>query len=430
MVTLHFASVRPAHGRATLFTRYFFAAIAALPIAATADETPLSLLDAVKQAESHAPNIDARQAALTSADRAVTPAGQLPDPQLVVGIDNLPVDTGDAWSLSRDFMTMRKVGVMQTFPRKEKRELRMQRAQAMASREGAMLTTERLTTREAVALAWVMRAAAEQRLALLQSLRPRIEAQIAAATAALTAGRGSAADAIAARSERAMLEDRISEAERNVEETRADLVRWLPDIGNRTLGEAPDWRELGTDPDTLLHNIAHHRELLAYDAAEQAATADVALARADKHPDWSLEFAYAQRGPRFSNMISIEARIDLPLFAGRRQDPTIASKQALVEQIADEREAARRMHTAELQKTLSAWRSANERVQRYEKELLPLADDRADAALAAYRGGSGNLQASLAALDNTIEQRIAYTDLVSTLGQSWATLYFAFPKEH
>jgi len=395
-----------------------------------AGDTPLSLLDAVKQAETQAPNIDARQAALTSAERAVTPAGQLPDPQLVVGIDNLPVTTNDAFHLNRDFMTMRKIGVMQTFTRGEKRELRTQRAEAMAAREGALLTTERLTTREAVARAWVMRAAAERRLDLLQSLHPRAEAQIAAATAALTAGRGSAADGISARAEHAMLEDRIREAKRAVEETRADFARWLPDDGDTQLGDPPDFRNLGTDPDALIHNVAHHRELLAYDAAEKAATTDVALARAEKRPDWSLEFAYAQRGPQFSNMISLEARIDLPLFGGKRQDPNIASKQALAEQIADEREAARRMHTAELQKTLAMWHSAVERVQRYEKELLPLADDRIDAALAAYRGGRGDLQASLTALDNAIEQRLAYTDLMSTLGQSWAALYFAFPKEH
>ncbi|HEX7915248.1 TolC family protein, partial [Rudaea sp.] len=246
----------------------------------------------------------------------------------------------------------------------------------------------------------------------------------------LTAGRGSAADGIAARAEQAMLEDRLSEAARAVAETRADFARWLPDAGARSLGEAPDFRSLGADPDALIRNVAHHRELLAYDAAEKTATADAALARAEKRPDWSLEFAYAQRGPQFSNMISIEARIDLPLFGSKRQDPNIASKQALAEQIADEREAARRMHTAELQKTLAAWRSAVERVHRCEKELLPLAADRADAALAAYRGGSGSLQASLTALDNEIEQGLAYTDLMSTLGQSWAALYFAFPQEH
>ncbi|MBS0513947.1 MAG: TolC family protein [Proteobacteria bacterium] len=428
MLIPSFVSVRYSRERSPFLFRFVIAVVA--PLTAMANDVPLSLLDAVKLAETRAPNISAREAAVTAAERAVTPAGQLPDPQLVVGIDNLPVDTSDAFHLNRDFMTMRKVGVMQTFVRKEKRELRTQRATAMVAREGALLTNERLSTREAVARAWVMRTTAERRLALLQTLRPRIEAQIAAATAALSGGRGTAADGIAARSELALLEDRISEAARSVAETRAEFARWLPDAGERPLGEAPDWRDLGAAPDALIHNIAHHRELLTYDAAEQAANAEVALARADKRPDWSLVFAYAQRGPQYSNMISLEARVDLPLFSRNRQDPMIAAKQALVDQIAAEREAARRMHTADLQKTLAAWRSANERMQRYEKEILPLADDRADAALAAYRGGRGDLQASLSAIDKAIEQRLAYADLLSTLGQSWAALYFAFPQEH
>ena len=433
MFLFHSALVRRARGRAYLSfaPRFPLAVIAiAAPFATTlATDAPLSLLDAVKQAEAHAPNIDARQSALVSAERAVTPAGQLPDPQLIVGVDNLPVNTNEALSLTKDFMTMRKVGFSQTFSRAEKRELRTQRAEATAAKERAMLTTERLSTREAVVRAWVMRASAERRLALLQTLRPRAEAEIIAATAAISAGRGSTADAIAAKSARVMLEDRISGAQREVAEARAEFARWLPDAADRPLGDAPDWSDLGVDPDALVHNIAHHRELLAYDAAEQAANADVALARADKRPDWSLEFAYAQRGPQFSNMISIEARIDLPIFGGNRQDPTIASKQAMVEQIDAERENARRMHKAELEKTVAIWRSANERVHRYENELLPLADDRADAALAAYRGGRGDLQASLTALDNAIEQRIAYTELLSALGQSWAVLHFAYPQE-
>jgi outer membrane protein TolC len=78
---------------------------------------------------------------------------------------------------------------------------------------------------------------------------------------------------------------------------------------------------------------------------------------------------------------------------------------------------------------LTAWRSAGQRVQRYEHELIPLADDRADAALAAYRGGRGDLQASLTALDDAIEQRVTYTELQNALGQAWATLHFAFPEE-
>ncbi len=396
--------------------------------AATVD-TPLPLLEAVRLADAEAPAISARRAAVESANDAITPAGALPDPQLLAGIENLPVNGVDAFSLTNDFMTMRKIGVMQEIPGGDKRQLRTERAQAAAAREQALLMNEQLSVRESVARAWIARSTAERRLELLKTLAPRAQAEVAAATAALSAGRGSAADGIAAKSAQAMLADRISQAEREVADARSDFARWLPEAAERPLGDAPNWADLGVNPDSLVTNVAHHRELLAYDAAEQMANTDVALARAEKRPDWSVEFDYAQRGPQYSNMISLEFRVGLPLFASSRQDPTIASKQAAVAQIEAEREDARRMHTAELRKVVTAWRSASDRVNRYEHELLPLADDRAEAALAAYRGGRGDLQASLTALDQVIEQRIAYTELQNALGQAWATLHFAFPQE-
>jgi len=401
-----------------------------LAFAANPAEQPLSLTDAVALAEKASPAIVARQAAAESAENAISPAGALPDPQLVVGVDNLPVSTADAFSLTNDFMTMRKVGVMQEVTRGEKRHLRTERAQAAAARERALLTSEQLSVRESIARAWIARATAEQKLKLLRELEPRAQAQVAAATAALSAGRGTAADGIAAKTAQVMLADRISQVEREVEDAHSEFARWLPEAGERPLGDAPDWAVLGMDPDSLVANISHHRELAAYDAAEQMANTDIALARAEKRPDWSVELDYAQRGPHYSNMISLEFRVGLPLFAAARQDPMIASKQAAAAQIEAEREDARRMHTAELRKTIAAWRSARERVARYEHELIPLADDRAEATLAAYRGGRGDVQASLTALDQTIEQRIAYTDLLGALGQAWAMLHFAFPQEH
>ena len=428
-----FAPARSGAGAAhNLLTRSAIAlamTLSPLAFGASGDVRPLSLTEAVRLAEQESPAILARRAAAESAADAIAPAGALPDPQLVAGVDNLPVTTGDAFSLTNDFMTMRKIGVVQEFPREEKRQLRTERAQAVAAREQAILASAQLSVRESVARAWIARVTAERRLELLKTLDPRAQAQVAAATAALSSGRGSVADAIAAKAAQAMLADRISQAEREVAETRAEFARWLPDVGERPLGDAANWSELGVDPDSLVTQATHHRELLAYEAAEKIATTEVALARAEKKPDWSLEFDYAQRGPRYSNMISLEFRVGLPLFSGSRQDPTIASKQAALAQIEAEREDARRMHAADLRKIIVVWRSARERVERYERELLPLADDRAEAALAAYRGGRVDLQASLTALDQVVEQRIAYTDLQNTLGQAWAALRFAFPEE-
>ncbi len=396
---------------------------------APASTAPIDLVEAVRLAERDAPMIAARRAEAEAALHLIGPAGERPDPELVAGIDNLPVSNGDAFNLNRDFMTMRKIGVMQAFPRREKRALRVQRATADSARAQALLTAEQLGTREAVAIAWIALAHAQRRLALATAMRTQADVLVSAATAAIASGHGTAADAIAAKQSRIALEDRIDALTLERDQAKTVLAQWLPDDAGRPLGETPDWTELGPNASRWQNRIQHHRELLAYDAITQSAEAEVALARAEKRPDWSMELAYADRGPDYSNMVSLEFRIGLPLFSSRRHDPTIASREATLVQIQAERTAAERMHRAEVDQTYAAWRSARQRAQRYEQELLPLGEDRSDTALAAYRGGGGTLQNVLAAFDAALEQRMAYVDVLDVLGQAWAALHFAFAEE-
>lgn len=405
------------------------AAIAFLFAHGVLAQTPLSLDEALDIAERDTPMLTAREAAETAAELQVVPAGELPDPELVLGVDNLPVTGSDAGSLTADFMTMRRIGVMQEFPRRAKRDARIERARAEVDRVRAQLTVERLGVREAVAKAWIASSLAERRLALLQTLGPQLDAQVIAADAALTSGRGTAAEGLDARAQRSALEDRLAQAERELVEARAELERWLPDAAQRPLADAPDFGTLDGEPAAFVANVGRHRGLLGFDSEQRAAEAELALAQAEKHPDWALEMSYGKRGPEFSDMLSVSVRIDLPLFASRRQDPKIAAQRAQIERIDAEREAARREHVAQLRAAVAIWRIAIDRVDRYERELLPLAEDRAESALAAYRGGRGDLATSLTALNDLIEQRLAASARLAELGEAWASLRYAFEQE-
>ncbi|MCC7200728.1 MAG: TolC family protein [Gammaproteobacteria bacterium] len=403
--------------------------MSAAGLAAAAE--PLSLEDALALAEPTTPMLAARRAAVLAAEQRVGPAGELPDPELIAGIDNLPTDGADAGSLTADFMTMRKVGLMQRFVRRDKRTLRQELAAADAEREAAMLTSERLSVRVAVARAWIATPLAERRHALLLALRSRFDLGVAAAEAQISRGGGSSADALAAKDARIALEDRISEAELTTRIARAELARWLPDDAQRPLASPPDWRGLGNaSVASLLPRIDQHRELLGYAAQTRAADVDVQLARAEKQPDWSLELAYADRGPAYSNMLSLMVRVDLPVFASRRQDPMIAAKLAERDRIDAEREDARRRHAAELQSVVAAWQTAAVQIDRFERELRPLALDRTDAALAAYRGGRGELSVALTALTAETERELDYLDRLATLAAAWAELRYSFVEEH
>lgn len=425
-----FSSLAHAGGRQRAFDAFARAVLVSLSIAAGFAHAaePLSLEDTLRLAEREAPALTARQLAVSAAQLQVEPAGALPDPQLVLGLDNVPATGSDAGSLSADFMTMRRIGVMQEFPRKQKRMLRSERARADVAREEALWVVERLTVREAAAQAWIARWSAERRVAQLVSLRERFDLLIAAADAALSSGQGSTADALAARSNRAMLEDRIDEMALAVAQAQAELARWVPGEAERPLATAGDWSTLKRTPAAVLAGAQQHRQLLAFAAAERAAQADIDLAEAEKRPDWSVELSYAERGPLYSDMVSVAVRIDLPLFAGKRQDPLIGAKRAALEQLGAEREQMLREHRAALRSTLAAWQAARSRAARFEAELLPLATDRAEAAVAAYRGGRSDLASAVEALSELVNIQMTRTERQAELGQAWAQLRFAFPE--
>jgi outer membrane protein TolC len=157
------------------------------------------------------------------------------------------------------------------------------------------------------------------------------------------------------------------------------------------------------------------------------ADSEVRLAEAAKRPDWNLEVAYAQRGPAYSSMLSIGVRIDLPIFESRRQGPAIAAKVAAAEQVRAQAEEARRAHLAEVRMLIADWDAAAERVQRLDATQVPLAHERAQAALADYRGGKSDLSSALEARRGEVEIRIAQLQATGEMARAWAQLTFLLP---
>jgi outer membrane protein TolC len=162
---------------------------------------------------------------------------------------------------------------------------------------------------------------------------------------------------------------------------------------------------------------------------QDAATTELRLAQAASRPDWSLEVAFAQRGPAYSNMLSIGVKIDLPIFQSRRQDAASASKVALVEQVRAQAEDAKRVHAAEIGTMLADWNAAKARAKRYQEELIPLAHERTELSLASYRGGKGDLAPVIEARKGEIETRMNYLMAQSEMARAWTQLNAMLPDK-
>jgi outer membrane protein TolC len=403
-------------------------AFAATP-ALAADGGPLSLAEALQIGERGSPRLAAQGAALAAARELVPRAGELPDPKLRFGIDNLPVSGPDRFQYNTDSMTMRRIGVMQDIPNGEKRNLREARAARERDVEAATLAAQRAGVQREVGLAWMELYYARQARAPLADLAKELQLQLDTISAAIAAGRQTTGDALALRSAVETAQDRIIEQDRAIERSRAALAAWLPRDASRPLADPPDTSRFDHAPTALLANLQEHPDQKIYAEREALARAEVALASNSRKPDWSVELSYGQRGPAFDNMITLMVSVDLPWEAEKRQDRDIAAKQRLADQASAQAEEARRIHEAELSGIYADWQTAGVRVERFEKLLLPLARERVAAALATYRGGRGELATVLEARRAETETQIGFLQTQLERARAWAKLNFLLPSE-
>jgi outer membrane protein TolC len=392
-----------------------------------AAETPLTLAEAQRLALEHSRQLAAQDFSVAASRDLAVAAGQLPDPVLRIGIDNLPFNGTDRFSLTNDFMTMRRIGLAQEVTRANKRQLRADRFEREAEKTVAEKSATAAAIERDTALAWLDRYYAEAMAAVIAEQGGQAKLEIQAAEGAYRGGRGNLADIFAARGALAALDDRASELQRRVRNTKTMLARWIGDTADMPLANKPATDIIRLDPATLDTQLVHHPQIAVFIKQEEIAAAGAKLAQANKKSDWSVELAYQQRGPAFSDMISIGVSIPLQWNQKSRQDRELSSKLALVEQAKAEREDMLRGHIAETRVMINEWENNRERHDRYKRELIPLANARALATKAAYRGGKTSLADVILARRNEIDVRIQALQLATDTDRLWAEINFLFP---
>jgi len=425
---------RVAHGKAATSAicalLLSFAVSSGTAFAQSAPSESLSLESALQLAQMRSSLLLAQDSAATASRQMAVSAGQLPDPTLKLGINNLPVTSSDRFSLSRDFMTMRSVGVMQEFTRNDKREARAARyeREAQVADAGRTLTVANL--QRETAMAWLERYYSERMREVLVQQRDEAKLQIEAADTVYRTGKGSQADVFAARSAVAQIEDRIAQADRQVLAANTRLTRWIGEAAAQSLDRLPAMDKPGVELTQLDTVVAHHPQIAVLKRQEDVAQADVVIAQTNKRADWSAELMFSQRGSAYSNMISINLSVPLQWDQRNRQDRELAAKLALVEQARAQTEEMTREHAADIRGMVIEWQSNRERLARHDNSLIPLASERTRAALAAYRGGAGSLTTVLEARRGEIDARMERLRLAMDTARLWAQLNYLNPEGH
>lgn len=409
------------------FAAALVASLAGAPGALLA--APLSLPEAQRRALERSRLLNAYDASVASSMQMAQAAGQLPDPVLRLGIDNMPIDGSDRFSLTRDFMTMRRIGVMQEVTSSEKRGLKRERFEreaekSLAEKEAATAAIQRDT-----ALAWLDRYYLEAMLATTEEYLRASQSEVESADSAYRAGRGAQAEVFAARTALALAKDRRAEIERRLRTAGIELARWTGAQATEALAQLPDMSAVRVAQESLETHLSTHPEIVALDKQADAASTDARLASAARRPDWTLEAAYQQRGSAYSNMFSIGVSIPLPWDQANRQDREVASKLAMVEEARAKRDEMLRSHVAEVGAMLEEWRAGRERQIRYGNEILPFSRERTAASLAAYAGGKSSLNDVLAARRSEFDLRLQALQLDLDVARTWARLNFLLPDE-
>jgi len=404
--------------------RPLVAILAASVLATPSFAAALTLDDALQLAETNAPSLTAQDAKIRAATSAAIPAGELPDPKLLVGIQNYPIGGPDRWSIDQDFMTMQMVGVSQEMPNSAKRKARIEVADAAIERAAAERQVERLKVRQATALAWISSYSVERKDALFQDFYRENRLLADTVRAQIAGGRAQPADAVTPKQEAAQLEEQQDDLIRQRSQARSALKRWIgPAANDKPVGSLPEWP---VEASGYSHKVQHHPELAAFAPMTREAQARVREAEAEKRSDWSWEVDYQHRGREFGDMVSVQFSWDLPLFPDSRQNPKIAAKHAELNQLEAEREVLSREHTQQLEDDLADYERLNRAVHRAQTSLLPLAKEKVELTMASYRAGKGDLNSVVAARRELIEARLKQIDVEEQRALTSARLYFAY----
>lgn len=381
-------------------------ALAALALAASAyaqDRAPperaLTLQEAVSLASGDQPALAAYEREAQASEQAAIAARSLPDPQLMVGIQNFPITGENAFSPTDDFMTMYMIGIMREQVRRSKREAEAQRilAEALVSRRQAGAQERRI--RREVMIAWIDAVEARAKQKLLEQLIADLRTGRQVIEAGIPTGGSTPALALEAEAEIGLAGARLADAKREEARARAELARW---IGPAASLPVPDSIPNIEPPAAAGTSLTAHPELLVAQAEQEAALRGIDVARQERKPDFSWQVSLGLR-PEFGHMLSAQVSIPLQLNRRNRQDRLIAEAQARADAAGLRLEDRRRDLQRQYSVAAADYQGAEAELARVDREAIPSLEGAFKTAEARYSGGGGTLEQPLAIVRRYLE---------------------------
>ncbi len=357
--------------------------------------------------EAH-PTLTRLRAEVAAARERIAPAGSLPNPMLMSGIQNKKIDLRDD-----QMMTMYMVGASQTLIDPRTRQARRNVAELAAQAGANELASVRAEIERDVLLAWYDLATTDAELAATANVREMIEAVIASARVRYEVGTSAQADVIRAQLQMSDLDHSVLQlkGQRRAAVARLLTLVDLPldtEVPTVTMPENTD--DLAIDAPAV--PPSDHPALVALETQVARAEEEIRLAQAERRPELELEAQYGYRRME-RDMFSLTARIALPLRNRQLVEPRVreamlrrdAAKAAILE--------LRRALTTAMAEAVVSHEEATNQMTFHHEVLVPQAQLAFESTLAAYQTGKTPFDAILSTEAAYLRLRLQYFDFLA-----------------
>lgn len=401
--------------------------LAFMPVSAFA--TPVTLPQALVAAQGYSAELSASRHQINALENRADSAMQLPDPKLKFGIENLPVGGSNDQRFTREGMTMERIGIMQDYVSSSKRERKADTLRAESRQAAANGQSIRAQLQRDAAQAWMELAIGNETVKQLKALVDESQRQIGVQRGGVSSGSALPASVLDARLTLISMQDKLTEAERDVQLARTRLSQLTGIDQPEILGAIPPVSELPAEA-TQADSISQHPEVLQARREAEVAQAKSSESAIAALPDIGVEVYYGRRADNYDDLAGVMVTVDLPLFTASRQDKDHAADQSMAMESNDRLAQLIRTHQAQLTTLLAQYQAANTLWQRQKNDVVPLQQQRISVIQAQYRAGKSSLNDVLEARRSLLDSQIAQRNAELDVARYWVALRYLAPQEN
>jgi outer membrane protein TolC len=353
---------------------------------------PADLKALIAEALAANPAIREKAQMTTAAKEAVRPAGALDNPEVSVGLLNLPVDT---FAFNQvDMTNAPQIGIRQKFPFPGKRRLRSEVAEEQSRADGFSHQDKINEVRSRVIQGYWSLALAYASYEITQKDKELWEQVVQVAETRYAVGQGLQADVLAAQVELGNYLDRLFQWQQRQESIRADLnaLRAKPPGAAIARPQPLKPRPQTTKFENLLALAAEQPQLQALKAQVAKQEKAVQLAHKDFLPDFGVGVAYGFRENKppvtRPDFFSTTLSVDLPVWRNAKQKPKLREQEALQAAAQNAYQSAWDKAAAAIKDRYANLKRLAQQIQLYGQGIVPQARQAAEASLAAYQAGT------------------------------------------